>query len=69
MRSATTRRAASPPAIRGTGGATMRCPKCGTQSKVLETRRREEHTIRRYRECLGKKCGLRFFTCENVTGE
>lgn len=43
----------------------MKCPYCGGESKVLESRHAEEGlAIRRRRECL--QCGRRFNTMETV---
>ena len=43
----------------------MRCPVCGADSKVLDTRTNEEGTsIRRRRECM--ECGKRFTTYEKI---
>lgn len=41
----------------------MKCPICGTNSRVLDTRR-EGDIITRHREC--KKCGRRFHTSESL---
>lgn len=40
----------------------MNCPKCGSGTKVIETRTADENQIRRRRECL--LCGSRFTTYE-----
>ncbi len=43
----------------------MKCPYCGEESRVLESRHAEDgNTIRRRRECLA--CGRRFSTTERV---
>lgn len=43
----------------------MRCPKCGEDSKVVDSRTNDQGTtIRRRRECLG--CAFRFTTYEKV---
>ena len=43
----------------------MKCPYCGAESRVLESRHAEEgNTIRRRRECL--TCGRRFSTTERI---
>lgn len=42
----------------------MKCPYCGCESKVLESRHTEEGSIRRRRECAG--CGKRFNTFEKI---
>lgn len=43
----------------------MKCPFCGDETKVLESRHTEEGAaVRRRRECLG--CGRRFTTMERV---
>lgn len=43
----------------------MRCPHCGSETKVLETRQSEEGmAIRRRRECL--ECSRRFSTVEKI---
>lgn len=40
----------------------MICPKCGADTKVIETRTAEKNQIRRRRECL--ECKYRFTTYE-----
>ena len=40
----------------------MNCPKCGSGTKVIETRTADENQIRRRRQCLF--CGSRFTTYE-----
>ena len=40
----------------------MNCPKCGSGTKVIETRAADENQIRRRRQCLF--CGSRFTTYE-----
>ena len=42
----------------------MKCPHCGNQSRVTDTRENEGNTIKRRRECLS--CKTRFFTVEKV---
>lgn len=43
----------------------MRCPKCGEDSKVVDSRTNDQGTtIRRRRECLG--CSFRFTTYEKI---
>jgi transcriptional repressor NrdR len=42
----------------------MKCPFCGAESKVLESRHTEEDSIRRRRECMA--CGKRFNTFERL---
>lgn len=42
----------------------MKCPYCGAESKVLESRHAEENTIRRRRECTA--CAKRFNTFERL---
>lgn len=42
----------------------MKCPYCGAESKVIESRHTEEDSIRRRRECLS--CGRRFNTMERL---
>lgn len=42
----------------------MKCPYCGCESKVLESRHTEEGSIRRRRECSA--CGKRFNTFEKI---
>lgn len=42
----------------------MKCPFCGAESKVLESRHTEEGTIRRRRECIA--CAKRFNTYERL---
>jgi transcriptional repressor NrdR len=42
----------------------VKCPFCGAESKVLESRHTEEGTIRRRRECVG--CAKRFNTYERL---
>lgn len=42
----------------------MKCPFCGCESKVLESRHTEEGSIRRRRECIS--CGKRFNTYERI---
>lgn len=42
----------------------MRCPYCGAESKVIESRHTEEDSIRRRRECIS--CAKRFNTFERL---
>ncbi|HEY8345666.1 MAG TPA: transcriptional regulator NrdR [Symbiobacteriaceae bacterium] len=42
----------------------MKCPFCGAESKVIESRHTEDNCIRRRRECTA--CGKRFNTYERV---
>lgn len=42
----------------------MRCPYCGAESKVVESRHTEEDSIRRRRECIS--CAKRFNTFERL---
>lgn len=42
----------------------MKCPYCGAESKVIESRHIEENMIRRRRECLA--CSKRFNTMERL---
>lgn len=42
----------------------MKCPYCGAESRVVESRHTEEDEIRRRRECLS--CGRRFNTMERL---
>lgn len=42
----------------------MKCPFCGAESKVIESRHTEDHSIRRRRECTN--CGKRFNTYERL---
>lgn len=42
----------------------MKCPYCGAESKVIESRPTEDNSIRRRRECMG--CGKRFNTFERI---
>ncbi|HWI53683.1 MAG TPA: transcriptional regulator NrdR [Symbiobacteriaceae bacterium] len=42
----------------------MKCPYCGQESKVIESRHTEDDQIRRRRECIG--CGKRFNTYERL---
>lgn len=42
----------------------MKCPFCGAESKVLESRHTEDDSIRRRRECMA--CGKRFNTFERL---
>ena len=42
----------------------MNCPKCKTDTKVIDSRPIEDNKIRRRRECLKQKCGYRFTTIE-----
>lgn len=42
----------------------MKCPYCGAESKVIESRHIEEDAIRRRRECLA--CSKRFNTMERL---
>lgn len=42
----------------------MRCPFCGSESKVVESRHTEDDSIRRRRECLA--CAKRFNTFERL---
>lgn len=42
----------------------MKCPYCGEESKVIESRHTEEHSIRRRRECT--VCARRFNTFERI---
>lgn len=44
--------------------ALLKCPYCSHESKVLESRHTEDHTIRRRRECT--ECGKRFNTFERI---
>ena len=44
----------------------MLCPKCDTDSHVLDTRRGDGNTLRRRREC--NRCRYRFTTYEVVVG-
>lgn len=38
------------------GGATLPCPKCGGTTRVKETRRVDEQTIKRLRVCRARRC-------------
>lgn len=42
----------------------MKCPYCGAESKVIESRHTEDDAIRRRRECTA--CGKRFNTYERL---
>ncbi len=42
----------------------MKCPYCDAESKVLESRHADDHSIRRRRECTA--CGRRFNTFERI---
>jgi transcriptional repressor NrdR len=42
----------------------MKCPYCGEESKVIESRHTEDASIRRRRECTA--CGKRFNTFERI---
>lgn len=42
----------------------MKCPYCGAESRVVESRHAEDGSIRRRRECLA--CGKRFNTFERL---
>jgi transcriptional repressor NrdR len=42
----------------------LRCPYCGAESKVLESRHTEDDSIRRRRECIS--CAKRFNTFERL---
>ncbi|HYF93612.1 MAG TPA: transcriptional regulator NrdR [Symbiobacteriaceae bacterium] len=42
----------------------MKCPYCGQESKVIESRHTEDDSIRRRRECIA--CGKRFNTYERL---
>jgi transcriptional repressor NrdR len=42
----------------------MRCPYCGEESKVIESRHTDDNVIRRRRECT--VCGKRFNTYERI---
>lgn len=42
----------------------MKCPYCGAESKVIESRHTEDESIRRRRECIA--CGKRFNTYERI---
>jgi transcriptional repressor NrdR len=42
----------------------MKCPYCGAESKVIESRHTEDASIRRRRECIA--CGKRFNTFERL---
>lgn len=45
----------------------MMCPYCRFgETKVIDSRASEEHSIRRRRECLNLKCGRRFTTYEKI---
>jgi transcription elongation factor Elf1 len=46
------------------GGATFECPECGGLSKVKRTKKEDNGTIVRERECL--KCGFVFETVEKA---
>lgn len=46
------------------GGERVKCPFCGAESRVVESRHNEENAIRRRRECLS--CGRRFNTMERL---
>lgn len=46
------------------GGEQVKCPYCGAESRVVESRHTEEDQIRRRRECLS--CGRRFNTMERL---
>jgi transcriptional repressor NrdR len=45
-------------------GEKMKCPYCGAESKVIESRHTEDDSIRRRRECIA--CGKRFNTFERL---
>jgi len=44
------------------GGATILCPRCKGPTRVLQTRRNPDNTVRRERTCLG--CDIIFDTNE-----
>jgi transcriptional repressor NrdR len=46
------------------GDQGMKCPYCGAESKVIESRHTEDESIRRRRECIA--CGKRFNTYERI---
>lgn len=43
----------------------MRCPQCGSESRVIESRPTED-SIRRRRECTNPACGYRYTTYEHL---
>jgi transcriptional regulator NrdR family protein len=49
------------------GGVSMPCPKCGSDSRVLQTRRNDVSEVFRDREC--KKRSHRFWTIEVIYRE
>jgi len=46
----------------------MKCPKCRSKSKVMNTIYKDSATYR-YRTCMNKKCGYKFKTAEMVSGD
>jgi hypothetical protein len=43
----------------------VKCPRCGSETRVLETRERDaDLTLRRKRECTERRCRHRFWTGE-----
>lgn len=43
------------------------CPKCGTGTHVIETRRTQDHARRR-RICKSTSCGMKITTMETIIG-
>lgn len=43
------------------------CPKCATDTQVLETRKTQDH-VRRRRICKSTSCGLKITTMETIIG-
>lgn len=50
--------------MRRRGGASVPCPECGGDSRVVETRRVDDMTVRRTRAC--QTCDHRFETRETI---
>lgn len=42
----------------------MKCPKCGNETKVIDSREVNADSVRRRRECL--ECGYRYTTIEEI---
>ena len=50
------------PTIKKRGGASILCPQCGRPTRVLQTRRNDDGTVRRERIC--PSCSVTFDTNE-----
>lgn len=45
----------------------MLCPKCETETRVIDTRKMDSGAIRRRRQCPNPQCNHRFATKEEIT--